>query len=291
MALDFAGPGPGRWIVDALAGTAGDPHAGDTVAGQVPAVFEAYARVFHPALDDDGRPVRWAAIAERRGTRLHGEAQFASVSGLDESGHPWAEDAWEGDPPSGDGLPQPDLAALAGVLAGHTETPAEIYLALWNGYAFIHGGEAISILSAEEGAEATDGDAQARLEHHRALEAEAKRPAFGPDVLGGPLLEVGPAGYRAFFVFSGNVEDLARPLWKRGTAFEERQAPNLAWPADHAWLVSTELYEDSTVVGGSAALVAALAEHPELEVRAVERGSRLDADGDALNPKPEFPMP
>lgn len=291
MALNFAGPGPGRWIVDALAEAAADPRTAATVAGQIPSGFESYARVFHPARDDDGRPVRWAAIARERGTVLHGEAQFASISGVDESGHPWHEEAWEGEPPSGDGLPQPDLAALAGVLAGHTSTPQEIFLALWNGYAFIHGGDAMSILSAEAADGAAEGDAEhaERLERNRALEEEAKRPAFGPDVLGGPLLELGPGGYRGYFVFAGTADDLAGPLWKRGSAFEERQAPNMAWPADHSWVVSTELYEDSTIVGGSAALVRALADHPELEVRAVVPGSRLDADGDRLNPPPELP--
>lgn len=286
MALKFAGPEPGRWIVEALAGDLTDPGAAQTVAGQIPGGFEAYARIFHPARDDDGRAVRWAAIAAGQGTELHGEAQFAGVSGLDDTGHPWREDAWEGEPPSGDGLPQPDLAALAAVLARHTGTPDRLYLALWNGYAFIHGGDAVSVLSADTG-----GLDEETAEREERLERELKRPAFGPDVLGGPMLELGDEGYRAYFVFSGTSADLAHPLWKRGSSFEERQAPNMAWPADHAWMLSTELYEDSTIVGGSAELVRALAGDPDLEVRAVTRDSRLDLAGDTVNPRPEAPGP
>jgi hypothetical protein len=286
MALKFAGAEPGRWIVDALAAAAGDPAVARTVAGQVPPVFEAYARIFHPARDADGRPVRWAAIARERGTTLHGEAQFSALAGLDEAGYPLSDDAWEGDPPAGDGLPQPDLAELAAVLAAHTTTPDDLYLALWNGYAFIHGGDAVSILAAEEGEDADTGEEAAR---QRRLEEEAKRPAFGPEVLGGPTLDLGGAGYRAYYLFSGNAGDLAHPLWKKGEAFEERQAPNMAWPADHAWMVSTELYEDTTVVGGSAALVRALADCPGLEVCTVSVDARLDADGDRTNPAPRLP--
>ncbi|GER24144.1 hypothetical protein NCCP1664_26390 [Zafaria cholistanensis] len=284
MSLEFAGPEPGRWIVEDLAQAATGPEVAATVAGQVPARFAAYARIFHPATDDDGRPVRWAEVAAARGTVLHGEAQFTALSGLSEYGEMLVEDAWEGEPPSGTGLPQPDLAVLAGILARHTSTPEEVYLGLWNGFAFIHGGDAVALLSAADAGEADP----AVLAGQRALEEEAKKPAFGPEVIGGPTLDLA-GGYRSYYVFRGTMKDLANPLWKRYGHIEERQAPNLAWPADRAWLVSSELYEDSTIVAGSTELVRELSAAPGLEVRTVVPGSRLDLHGDGINPMPEMP--
>ncbi|WP_372697929.1 hypothetical protein [Arthrobacter sp. JSM 101049] len=281
MAMTFAGAEPGQWIADALAGILSQRPPVSTAAAQIPAGYPAYARIFHPAADEDGRPVRWADIAAERGTTFHAGAQFAALSGLDESGLPWTEDAWSGEPPSGDGLPAADLAAVADTISHHAGPGA--YLALWDGYAFIRGGEAVEVLSMEE--PATDPEA---AEREQVLRDQLKRPAFTRDVLEAGKLELGPQGYRAFYVFSGTLEDVAAPLWKSGDGFAERQAPNLAWGADHSWMFSTELYEDSTIIGGPAELVRELTGDPRIEARALDLQTDLGLNGDRINPAPEL---
>lgn len=280
MSLIFAGPAPGRWIAEALAGTPDDSSSAATVAAQIPAGFEAYARIFHPATDEDGHPVRWADIAARRGTVLHARAQFASVSGIDDTGMPWAEDAWEGEAPAGDGLPAADLAAVADIISRHAGPDA--YLGLWDGYAFIRGGDAVEVPSAEDPDTAPEAAAREHM-----LREQLKRPAFTQEVLDADKLELGPQGYRAYYVFSGTLDDLASPLWKSGDGFAERQAPNLAWGTDRSWMFSTELYEDSTIIGGPAALISELGRDPRLEARAITLDADLGADGDRINPAPE----
>jgi len=54
---------PGRWIVEHVHGF--NEH---TVVSVVPPVFASYARIFHPAKDVDGEPVRWAEVAAANGT-------------------------------------------------------------------------------------------------------------------------------------------------------------------------------------------------------------------------------
>jgi hypothetical protein len=100
-------------------------------------------------------------------------------------------------------------------------------------------------------------------------------------------LQIG-SGYRSFYVFCGDGQDLASPLWARTSLGEQRQSPNLAWPRDRAWLLSTELYEDSTIVGGSRELIDALLECTGIEAWEVDADSRLDAAGDTRN---ELPAP
>lgn len=289
MTLNFAGPVAGSWIVEALAAQAAEAQAAgtevsDLVAGQVPAGYAAYARIFHPALGLDGEAVRWGRIATKRGTAMHGGAQFTPVSGLGEDGIALVSDAWEGEAPSGDGLPAADLAAIAPILAAHTQAREEIFLALWNGLAFIHGGDRIEVLYDEDPALSEEENAALRA----AANDEAKRPAFSEEVRNGDTLQMGSA-YRSFYVFEGTFEDLASPLWARTSEGEQRQAPNLAWPADRAWLLSTELYEDSSIVAGSRALIDALLHSPDLEAHEVAIDTRLDLEGDHVNPMPVEP--
>jgi hypothetical protein len=62
-----------------------------------------------------------------------------------------------------------------------------------------------------------------------------------------------------------------------------REAPNLIWPADHAWLLVSEVDFDSTLVGGSVELIQAIVESPALEAWAVEPTTSLAADADKIN--------
>ena len=281
MALTFAGEEPGQWIAQALEGVLPNRPPATRVAAQIPAGFEAYARIFHPAADEDGNPVRWADIALERGTVLHSAAQFSAVSGIDDTGMAWTEDAWDGEAPTGDGLPAADLAAVADVISHHAGP--EACLGLWDGYAFIRGGEAVEVMGADE--PAADPET---AEREALLREKLKRPAFSAEVLDGEKLAIGPEGYRSYYVFSGTLQDVASPLWKSGQGFAERQAPNLAWGADRSWMFSTELFEDSTIIGGPAELIRELCQDQRLEARAITLDADLGSNGDRINPAPEL---
>ena len=282
MTLNFTAPDAGAWIVAALQEQGRDADTANLVAGQVPRGYEAYARIFHPAMGPDGQPVRWAQIAARRGTTMHALAQFAALSGIGEDGGPLAEDSWEGEAPGWDGLGAAELRAMAPLLAAHTTTPEQIHLALWNGLAFIHGGDQVEVVIADDPAL----DAQQNAQRAAELAAKAKAPAFSDAVRNAPTLQIG-SGYRSFYLFTGDGQDLASPLWARTSLGEQRQSPNLAWPQDRNWLMSTELYEDSTIVGGTRALIDALLGCAALEAWEVQADSRLDAAGDTRNELPE----
>ena len=126
---------PGAWIADAAV-----PFGpGATVASLVPPVFEAYARVFHPAyryagLDDD--EVTWAEVAAANGTVPHPLMQWPAITGgweylVDDSQPP----VWDGPPAEGH-LPVEVAGPLAAVLAAHTTTPDECWFGRWHGFGF-----------------------------------------------------------------------------------------------------------------------------------------------------------
>lgn len=85
---------------------------------------------------------------------------------------------------------------------------------------------------------------------------------------------------REYLLFSGAL-DGAWPPW-----FADR-SPNLCWPADRAWCLASEIDFDSTLVGGSTALVGELLRTPGLEVAAVGPDDSLAVDADRVNPVPE----
>ena len=65
---------PASWLLE----SADDTGSGGNVL--LPAGFEAYARVPHPALSPSGEPVRWATVASWAGRALDVGAQFAAIS-------------------------------------------------------------------------------------------------------------------------------------------------------------------------------------------------------------------
>lgn len=63
----------------------------------------------------------------------------------------------------------------------------------------------------------------------------------------------------------------------------DQYVPNLIWPADHSWLVASEVDVDSTLVGGGAELVEAIVSSPKLEAWRVEPTDSLAVDADKIN--------
>jgi hypothetical protein len=106
-----------------------------TVSALVPAVFEACARVLHPAVryaGDDDVEVPWAEVAAHNGTVAHPLMQWVALTrGPVDSQPP----VWD-DGPSEGHLPVAVAARLAEVLARHTATPADCVFGRWDGFGY-----------------------------------------------------------------------------------------------------------------------------------------------------------
>ncbi|MDJ0394313.1 hypothetical protein QMK17_13350 [Rhodococcus sp. G-MC3] len=114
----------GTWITDSIRGF------GHGVAGLVPPVFPAYARVFHPASTIDDEPVRWDTVAEANGRIQHPVMEWGSIVGSWQT--PEQEGLWH-DPPSEGSLPADTARALADTLRAYTQTPSKCWFAHWEG--------------------------------------------------------------------------------------------------------------------------------------------------------------
>jgi hypothetical protein len=104
-----------------------------TVGSLVPAVFDAYARVFHPAVryaGDDDIEVPWVEVAAHNGTVAHPLVQWDELThGRVDSQPP----VWD-DGPSEGHLPVAVAGRLGEVLRAHTTTPGDCFFGRWDGY-------------------------------------------------------------------------------------------------------------------------------------------------------------
>ena len=64
-----------------------------------------------------------------------------------------------------------------------------------------------------------------------------------------------------------------------GRAFGTGDLPNLIFPADHSWLVSTLWDDDWSCLGGPAGLVDGFLRHPDLRARQVALGQDATPPG------------
>nr|MCW2727019.1 hypothetical protein [Aeromicrobium sp.] len=152
------------------------------------------------------------------------------------------------------------LAALVDVLARHTSAASDCFFALWEGYGDIHGGEAAGFLTAFSGPTRWPG----RIFTKERPKAPPP-PAFPPEVMDGPLLT---ANGEAHFLFAGSLADAGQ--WGAASygsgVPRDINSPNLMWPADRAWFVTTSIEGTWTGVGGSEGLISALLHDARLEV-------------------------
>jgi hypothetical protein len=110
-----------------------------TVGALVPAVFEAYARVLHPAVryaGDDDVEVPWAEVAAHNRTVAHPLVQWVPLTGSwDYRTSDSQPPVWD-DAPSEGHLPVGVAARLAAVLSRHTTTPQDCRFGRWSGFGF-----------------------------------------------------------------------------------------------------------------------------------------------------------
>lgn len=323
----------GDWVRERL-----DPDFSASMHGVVPRGFAAYARIFHPAHRDrpigmpwpplpygrhrrewdafndaapqiEGERITWATAAVAFGTVMHPLAQwhhlverFRQVPGED---GPRDRQGWRYAAPEEGQLPTDLVPLVATHLAAHTSTPAEGYVALWEGWGDLVGfyGETPARTFFTFSDEPDAGDTE--TERHNAMLGRSisdpfsnvfRQPTWQPgilpdDVSNGPRLEL---PHRSHVLFRGGVAELADPDWVlhvpwRDRAAEEHgfppdaHAPSLVWPDDRAWVLVSEVDFDSTIVGGTPELIHALTHDPRLEALAIPADADLTWDGDPIN--------
>lgn len=245
--MDAASGAEGQWIADALERYIGKKGYFGAVAGVIPDGFEAYARIFHP-VDEYGAPgpgLRWADLARANNTVFHPEAQFHRLARTELYRHALFHGRDVGQAPTGE-MFQAELAALAELLAAQTAPTQDIFQAVWVGW---------------------DG-----------FEPGRHGIPIGP----GSTLTVAN-GLRDYWVFRGSMAELIRPPWFDEEWGRSEQTPNLVWPADRSWCMASEIDFDSTLVGGTAELIAAVVHSPGLEALEVRPSSDLSSEGDTVN--------
>ncbi len=241
----------------------------------VPAGFEAYARVLHPAADEEGRDVRWAEVAEACGTTLHPQAQWWRLAGhrdLDPRGEGPEARRWTGHAPEVGRLPREGLEALAETLARHTGTPERTFVAFWVGYG--------TWPHAWFGSPTTRRPVRESYLFERPLAdvvtlcAEAPAVAYALGTPTGTAVARSADGRSWVPTPDEQFDVLAAHEW---------QSPSAWWPADHAWATSNDTDLDSTLVGGSRALVDDLLADDRLEVLPWPVDGSLWSDADDVN--------
>ena len=92
---------------------------GSGVGGIIPAGFEAYARILHPA-ESAEEHVRWSTVAAATGKVAHALMQFHTLVGVGPYDTDVDSAAWSGTVPDQGDLEPESLAALLDVLARYT---------------------------------------------------------------------------------------------------------------------------------------------------------------------------
>lgn len=244
------------WLADRLVGRWG------TVAGTVPAGFEAYARILHPVEFHHARrePVTWSRVADVTGREVHPTVQWHALIGTSD---PWTRSTseWpEGQPEQGN-LPLSSLLMLCDTPARRTTTPEDCYFALWEGWGQLSSGSARSTLTLD--GSPVGVEAPPLLTPRERSAPRLQLPGRDYHLLRGPL-----SAMAALARYDGH------DMWT--------QSPNLFWPADRAWCVATEIDFDSTLVGGTSEAIAEVLASP-LESWPVESSDSLQSDADRLN--------
>lgn len=254
-------PGAGYWLTEYLTELDG------SVGQVVPAAYEAYARVLHPARTLHGADgdTSWRQVCAGSGATVHALMQWRSISNTRSVGPPdgpvTEKTDWSGAPPDVGNMPERTWAALSAVLdASGADRPW--FLALWEGLGWV------DARGARAGRQQADGS----------WVWWTPPSAYPDEVLDAPRLHL-PA--RSYLLFTGGPGDTfgdGDRLWP--------QVPNLCWPGDRSWCTATEIDFDSTLVGGDRALVDAVLAHPELEAWEVGPGDLLTYDADLVNGVP-----
>lgn len=272
MSLAPTDPESGAWIEPRLTEFA-TYHLGAIV----PRGFESYARILHPVKVGKESWITWAEVARRAGTELGPTSAWWRVAGAEHR-----TDHLEHCPDVGN-LEERSFDALLENLLSESGADAECVVAVWHGFGHITG--ARSIFGWSQEAPLTPWQKWGpvrwlrglmRLRSPHSFTRESPPGPYPPEVLDGPTLEL---PHREYFTFASTHATVHGPCrydqWAEGDR-EGWQSPQLLWPLDRAWCVATEIDYDSTLVGGSAALIGRILADPRLEAFPVDPDDSID---------------
>ncbi|WP_432548369.1 hypothetical protein [Kineococcus sp. SYSU DK004] len=246
-------PAAGAWIAPRLG------H-GWRAGGVVPRGYAAYARVLHPV--DASRPLRvrtWAEVCERTGRTPHALVRWEDITVPAPGVRLPVTLAGQWDQVSAHvgALDATVLAPLLDALAPSTGDQ-DCFHALWGGRGWLHGGDAVAVLTADDVDEPAEDPADAPSGCR-----QPPAPAALREALAGPRLRLPPD--RDHLLFRGPLH-AALSIGEQTTPDHfHGWSPNLLWPADRSWCLGTDIDLDSTVVGGPTALVDAVLAAPGVE--------------------------
>jgi hypothetical protein len=232
---------------------------GEDVGSVVPAGFDAYARIFHPAWrrgDKDSIAVRWSEVAAWSGRTLHAEMQFHSIA-MPLADRLTGPHPWSGEPRLGV-LSRDQAITLIGLLTKHTSTRDRCWFCLWEGYGYLTGAK-VAFLE----------------EFHK--EGDPARLGPPPSVIRPPRPKLKKSRVRLpgrdYLLFTGSVAQSEG--WEDG--------PNLWWPDDRSWCVASEIDFPYTYVGGPKELIEEILAHPLLEALPATTSDGITAYSDTVN--------
>lgn len=228
----------------------------------VPCGFDAYVRVLHPVDVDGKRIVRWRNVAAATGRTLHPLVQWWRLIDAEDSNNPQSE-LWDGDEPDVGSIDQPDNQRLLDVLTHHTNSPANVYFALWDGWGFLRAGATAHYFTG----------VRRFFSHPVPVAPMASRLIDGPR-----LRHPG----RDYVVLSGSLSEASKIPDIVG-ARPWRPSANLVWPQDRSWCVATEVDFDSTLVGCSREAAKEILVCGDLEAFPINPDDSLQYDADLLN--------
>lgn len=244
-------------------------------------------------------PASWTDAAAAFGTTMHALAQWQHVVRTPTDGD-WnvriAPDGREFTSPDEGRMPLTLLAALSERLVAHTSTPDAGFVAVWEGWGGLlggHGGNGRGFI------EITDEPSREPM-WWSSLRANFENPfrkaQWHPGILSdeiskGPRLELPD---RSHVLFSAAPAAFADSRWILDAPWRDRQAeargfepaaehPSILWPADHAWVMVSEIDFDSTIVAGSNELIRAICADPAIEALPIREGASLHWDADDIN--------
>lgn len=241
-----------RWIEGNLRGPWG------RVSRAVPDIFEAYGRLFHPAYTARGCSRRWEDVASELGRRMHPLVQWHTLVGLRSPADlPGSE--WPGAPEVGL-LTAQVLRPLCDVLARHTQRSEECFFGYWTGRS------STETISTESPVPVRRGG--------QGLEAEMADNASGTQ------FSLPANAGRDYTLWVGPITAAVGVAELDGLF---PRSPNLCWPSDRTWFLSTDIDLDSTLIGGSRRVIDELRATDGLEVLLLNPDDSIAGDADQIN--------
>jgi len=221
------------------------------VSMHVPTGFEAYCRILHRTATgrEDWPGLRWADIASHTGAKIHPGVQWHRLIGVHESeGISAIYGDWNGHSPRHGQMSAPEFSALVGILARQTAESDEATLGFWEGYF---------------------GSSNHEPDRPNAAELEA------------PRLSIVTRNFIGLQCDFSAYASLVQSSYSEGD-----DHPNVMWPSDRSWFVSSEIDFDSTIVGGTNTLVQEILNNDILEALPADPDLDLSVSGDSVNSVP-----